>query len=366
MPVIEVVCFTGTSGLTDYSVSLARSLSALGQCRLVTATSLPDRFRAMGFEVLTAFRRSRHYPIDVLRFMRQTLKRKPDWQLYQGPLKWPLLDALAVRVLRWLGVRCAVTVHDVLPHYPRPWSRAEFGFYYRSFNRVIVHSQAGLAGVRNLGVIAPALVVPHGVYDLFCLTGIGQAEARHRVQGLGPGDVCVLFFGHVETRKGVFEFLQVAEALRTDVRFKFLIAGKPALTATELSQMLLEAERLGTVIVRAERIAFEEVENYFSASDIVALPYREGTTSGVLKLAIAFGKPVICSAVGDLPEELPADAGKCVPLGAEFVKEFAAGLLELANHYPAAQQAMRAGGEHQQWPDISQRVHHFLLEDARA
>ncbi|MBM5574880.1 hypothetical protein [Deefgea sp. CFH1-16] len=130
---IEVVSFTGDSGLADYSVSLARALSVHHTTTVVTAKSLPKRFDALGFTVERIFRRSRHYPIDLIRFIFGVIKRKPNWIILQGPLKLALIDAIVIRLIQIFGIHCAITVHDVLPHYPKLWSKFTFGFYYRSF-----------------------------------------------------------------------------------------------------------------------------------------------------------------------------------------------------------------------------------------
>ena len=45
-----------------------------------------------------------------------------------------------------------------------------------------------------------------------------------------------------------------------------------------------------------------EVYKYFTAADIVAHPYHEISQSGVLQIALAFGKPVIATLVGGFPE----------------------------------------------------------------
>jgi glycosyltransferase involved in cell wall biosynthesis len=66
------------------------------------------------------------------------------------------------------------------------------------------------------------------------------------------------------------------------------------------------------VVVADHLIAHEEVQKYFAACDVVALPYREGTTSGVMKLAMAFGKPVICTDVGDFSESVAVWSGLIV------------------------------------------------------
>ena len=45
-----------------------------------------------------------------------------------------------------------------------------------------------------------------------------------------------------------------------------------------------------------------EVEKYFAACDIVALPYESATQSGIVQIAFGFDKPVIVTNVGGLPE----------------------------------------------------------------
>jgi glycosyltransferase involved in cell wall biosynthesis len=49
-------------------------------------------------------------------------------------------------------------------------------------------------------------------------------------------------------------------------------------------------------------VANEEVAKYYLASDIVVLPYRSATQSGILNVAYGFNKPVIVTNVGGLAE----------------------------------------------------------------
>jgi glycosyltransferase involved in cell wall biosynthesis len=46
----------------------------------------------------------------------------------------------------------------------------------------------------------------------------------------------------------------------------------------------------------------EELGLYFAATDVVVLPYVSVTQSGIAQLAFGFGKPVITTCVGDLPQ----------------------------------------------------------------
>ena len=58
-----------------------------------------------------------------------------------------------------------------------------------------------------------------------------------------------------------------------------------------------------------------ELAGAFRAADLVVLPYREIDQSGVLFTALAFGKPLLLSAVGGFPEIAATGAAELVPPG---------------------------------------------------
>ena len=61
-----------------------------------------------------------------------------------------------------------------------------------------------------------------------------------------------------------------------------------------------------------EYIPNEDVASLFAMSDLVVLPYRSASQSGVIPLAAMFRKPVVTTNVGGLPEAL-AGSGVVVP-----------------------------------------------------
>lgn len=360
---IDVVTFTGDSGLTDYAVSLCRALSSLVDVRLVTSGAVNPSFLDMGFAVAQVFRRSRHYPIDVLRFVAGTLRRRPDWLLFQGPLKFAWVDALVIRFLRLFSVRAAIFVHDVLPHYPKPWSRWTHRFYYRSFERVIAHSRDAEQGLKGLGIRQDIQVVPHGIYDIFDLSSPSKAQARQAVGQLADDDFVVLFFGHIEPRKGLMPLLDLARSMeRSGEPVKFLLAGKGDVQRHgEALRGAFEAARLApNVIIHDRRIPFEAVENYFAASDVIILPYLEGTTSGVLKIALAFGKPVLGTRVGDFVEELPPGGGVLIETGERLPERLRDALAEMRAVIGSHTGAMAAARSRAPWSGIARAVLEFL------
>lgn len=305
---VFVVCFTGNTGLTDYAVSLCRELVSRCSVFLVTSNSFDSSKYGVKFPSLHVFRRTRHYLLDIFRFLACVISNRPKVLLFQSWLKAPILDAVLVRFLGIVGVPSVVTVHDLLPHYPKPWSRAEMRFFYRSFKGAVLHSNRQVEDFRELGLKTPALMVPHGVYDIFNTRGLSKLDAVSELSEIDPGRYTVLFFGFLGERKGVLEFLEAAMRLRDDMRFQFVVAGQPE-PKKEILSALESARGYGNVVVHDHSIPHDEVQIYFAACDLVALPYIEGTTSGVVKLAIAFGKPILCTDIGDFPETLNAWSG---------------------------------------------------------
>jgi glycosyltransferase involved in cell wall biosynthesis len=59
-------------------------------------------------------------------------------------------------------------------------------------------------------------------------------------------------------------------------------------------------------------VPIEEVGSLLSGCRLVVLPYVRGNQSGVLHLAQSFSRPVVASAVGDIPDAL-GDGGLLVP-----------------------------------------------------
>src|SRR5438093_4188472 len=70
------------------------------------------------------------------------------------------------------------------------------------------------------------------------------------------------------------------------------------------------------VLVVTRYVAYEEVARYFAAADVVALPYREATGSGIAQIAFGAGVPVIATRTGGLEDVVEEGvSGLLVPPG---------------------------------------------------
>jgi glycosyltransferase involved in cell wall biosynthesis len=130
------------------------------------------------------------------------------------------------------------------------------------------------------------LVVPHGVYDFFTKYSKGIPEKQE-----------ILFFGRIEPYKGIDILLEAARPLLdTNPDWRLQIAGGGDITPyrNQLSHPQIN--------VTNRFLSDEEVAGFMEQAAIVSLPYLSASQSGVIPTAFAFGKPVVATAVGGIPD----------------------------------------------------------------
>ncbi|CAG0996507.1 partial D-inositol 3-phosphate glycosyltransferase, partial [Anaerolineae bacterium] len=109
----------------------------------------------------------------------------------------------------------------------------------------------------------------------------------------------ILFFGRLAFYKGL-EFLIRAQPLIAQQvpEARILIAG----FGDELARCRTMISDESAFEIHEGVVASELMANFFARASLVVLPYISASTSGVLLTAYEFGKPVIATNVGSLPE----------------------------------------------------------------
>lgn len=355
---VFVVCFSGKSGLTDYTVSLCQQLSKLCNLEMITSSVYERSQYKASFSIHQLFRRTRFYPIDIIRFAFYIIKQKPDVVLFQSWLKLPFIEWFVIRLFKLFNIKTALTVHDLLPHYPKPWSQLILSRFYACFDKLIVHSAKSAAGLKDMGVDTIPLIVPHGVYDIFNIDSLVRDDVSHQFPQIESEDFVVLYFGYMDTRKGIFEYLAASELLQKHQNVKFLVSGASSLNTQEEEKLEFYKNKVN-VILYDQLIPMEEVQHYFTIADVVALPYLEGTTSGILKMAIAFNKPVIATDIGDFAETLEEWPGMLIP-SSNIAQNLAEAVIAMQERYSDYLQDVGGIKGKYQWDSIADKHIEYL------
>jgi glycosyltransferase involved in cell wall biosynthesis len=275
-----------------------------------------------------AFKAAEHLP-DMLRLRREV---DADVVHYQ----WLTMPGLDARLLPPHRPR-AITAHYILP--PRP-SRRQVAAARHLFGRmdaVVAHSEHGAARLRDEVGVDPGRVrvIPHGAFDY--LTRLPEEKPLPPELEGAEGPV-ILFFGLLRPYKGLDTLLT---AFRELEGAELWIVGNPRMDVEPLRRLAAEAPGRARFVTRFVDDA--EIPAIFRRADLVVLPYRDAEHSGVLYTGLAFGKPLVLSAVGGFPEVAATEAARLVAPGDPVA--LAAALSELAGDPEARERLAAAARE---------------------
>jgi glycosyltransferase involved in cell wall biosynthesis len=172
---------------------------------------------------------------------------------------------------------------------------------------VVVHTEHGARRLRaDFAVPDGKLrVIPHGALD-YLTRQEDEVPLPEPLQAVeGP---VILAFGLIRPYKGMDVLL---EAFRELEGAELWIVGMPRMPMDELRELAVRAP--GTVRFVDRFVTDPEIPAFMRRADLVALPYRNIEQSGVLYTALAFGRPLVLSAVGGFPEIAEHGAARLVP-----------------------------------------------------
>lgn len=314
------LCSLSAGGIAHYSYALADALQSAGLETTVLMHDHPE-YDLAGYphrhgtstELVMGISPARRVlaPAKNLAVMLKTTRRS-DVVHFQWALG-PRSDRLYWPILRKLGKKLVYTAHDVLPHEPEIMSLEHCRWVYDFADALIVHGENLKALLLERFDVDPRKVhvIPHGNYNFVADTASrwNRATARQSF-GYTDEDRVVLFFGLIRPYKGLDDLIEAVRIVRDGAkgrsgRVRLLVAGRPLADHWKEGRyeaLLAEAGLTEDCHLHLEHIAMLDVPRFFHAADVVAVPYKRGSQSGVLQLAYSFAKAAVATRVGSLPE----------------------------------------------------------------
>lgn len=147
------------------------------------------------------------------------------------------------------------------------------------------------------------------VYDCYKPVEKANSEKLKQEFDFAEDSIILLFFGYVRKYKGLDILIEAfPKILSYNPYARLLIVGEFYEDPKEYFELIKKLKIEDHVKVLNQFVPNEVVAKYYEAADVVILPYRSATQSGILNVAYGFYKPVIVTDVGGLAEFV--DEGK--------------------------------------------------------
>ncbi len=250
------------------------------------------------------------------------IHRRPVDAVVWSDWRFPV-DALFVA---WIARRRRGAALALVAHEPRPLGeqrtsgslyisgaplllrRWTLGAAYRRMDVVFVLAEQSRRDlVATWPQVRRVVTIPHGDEGIFASGPVATPDA------CPPR---VLFFGVLTRYKGLDMLLDAFAAVRSRMPEAELVVAGAVSGDIDYPALARRAGAIGGVSMRPGYVAANDVAALMGASRVVAAPYVRATQSGVVHLAQTFGRPVVATAVGDLPAVVrDAEAGLLTPPG---------------------------------------------------
>ncbi|MDE6601690.1 MAG: glycosyltransferase [Lachnospiraceae bacterium] len=240
-------------------------------------------------------------PFNIVRTARYIRRKKPDMVVIQW---WhPYFAPCYVLLARFMGRQNITFVcHNVFPHERFPMDKILTKLALNNGSHFIVHAKEEAKELEKIRPNPDYVVTPHPTYNAFRFEGMSRERAREKLH-IGSEERILLFFGYVREYKGLKYLLRaMPEICRGVERVKLWVVGEFGSDKEEYQELIRELGMEDKVQVHDAYTPDREVEKYFAAADLVALPYTSATQSGIVQIAYGFTKPVIVTNVGGLPD----------------------------------------------------------------
>lgn len=244
-------------------------------------------------------------PLNWIAAGRRICKAKPDLVIVRFwlPLMGPAFGSILRQIKKNKHTKIIGVLDNVIPHEKRKGDRIFTRFFLAPIDGFVTMAKSVEEDLNQFNQDKPRTIHPHPIFSNFG-TKIDRETACKEL-GIDSSKRTILFFGLIREYKGLDILLESMHLLENINQFQLIIAGE-SYTNTEKYQELISLYNLDKhVIFHNKFIPDNEVTLYFSAADVLVLPYRSATQSGVTQIAYHFEIPMIVTNVGALPDMVP-------------------------------------------------------------
>ncbi len=299
-------------GIADLNLGLATNLAKSHDVRIVNFTTQypkiffpgKSQFKADNFTIDISNERilSSINPFTWRKTANYILDLKPDLIVFRYwiPFFAICFKSVARRIKAKSTTRVIAICDNIIPHEERPFDKYLTKSFFRYVDRFLVMSKSVEKDLIKFIPNATYKYSPHPIYNIFG-SKITKLTARE-ILNVSENNV-ILFFGLIRNYKGLDILIRAIDILKSRMNdFIVIVAGECYEDSKYYSELIQKLELNEYFDLNFRFIPDSELAAYFSVADVLALPYRSASQSGIIQIAYHYDLPVVVTNVGGLPE----------------------------------------------------------------
>lgn len=220
----------------------------------------------------------------------------------------PPVDFFFWRKIKKYTKKLVFTAHDVLPHDMSAgrikWNR----ILYNIPDTIVVHGEYCKSELRNFypDVKTKVYIQKHGVFEKKDSYVNDSMRKKHRplLKAVEEGKIIISFIGQICDYKGLDLLADAWKKIDSENLF-LLVAGKTMNDFSyQMGKIRQELSDFRNCYIYNDRFSDEEENLFYGSSDVIILPYKAASMSGVIFSAAQYDKTVLSTKVGCLGEYL--------------------------------------------------------------
>lgn len=244
-------------------------------------------------------------PIQWSNAVQDLLAFKPDVYLYAHwhPFFCPVQNKIMHSLKKSRPDMLTVGIlHNVEPHESFPFSRRLIKRMLRKTDIPVVLSSQTESEYNSMHLGKKVCKLFHPIYEQ-SFPEESRTEIRKRF-GVLSDETVLLFFGLVREYKGLDVLIEALNGINmAEKRIRLFIVGEFYIDRDAIMEAA-KHDNLTQITVVDEFVSDEDAARYLSMSDVMVLPYKTASQSGILSNALNFNMPVICSDHPGLAEQV--------------------------------------------------------------
>jgi glycosyltransferase involved in cell wall biosynthesis len=191
-------------------------------------------------------------------------------------------------------------IHNAKPHQNFPFQKFLIKYMLQHATHLVVMNENEKQIIKSYNLNSEIIISFHPIYEIdFNINDRAQFKKELGVKS----EPTILFFGLIRKYKGLDVLIKAVKDLKSHIpNIKVFVVGEPYTDMNFYLSQIKKYDLESSFILDLNFVNKERLKKYFLSSELIILPYKRGTQSGILSLSMNFNLPSIVTSRGGLKD----------------------------------------------------------------